>query len=251
MKLGAVLALVLGLAIPATLFSQQTGAGRAEQRGMGPFGASHGIMGTVQECAADHFTLETYLGQRYLIRFGADTRFVKMTATAGPRGSRTPQSGEGQPEARTPPAAIKPSEIRPGDDIDVMGTIDALKKESTATTIVLVPPERARQMKEALAGYGKSWLMGKLASIDGAQISLASQLDNRNYTVVADENTALRKRREPITLADLQIGDQVRIEGALKDGVFRAATISVMAMPQGGFGRIPHQGPPQPSEPQQ
>lgn len=251
MKSKAIVALLLGLAIPATLFSQQAGAGRAGHRGISPLGASHGVMGTVQESGADHFIIETYLGERYRIRFGTDTRFVKMTAAAGPRGNGAPQGDQGQPESRTPPATIQPSEIKPGDDIDVMGSVDAQKKESTATTIVLVPPERARPMKEALAGYGKSWLMGKVAALDGVQIHLSSQLDSRSYTVVADENIALRKRREPIALTDLQVGDLVRVDGALQDGLFHATTISVMSMPQGGFGRIPHNGPPRPREPQQ
>ena len=50
---------------------------------------------------------------------------------------------------------------------------------------------------------------------------------------MADENTTFRKHREPVTLADVQVGDMVRVEGAVKDGIFVAASVSVMGMRPG------------------
>ena len=55
--------------------------------------------------------------------------------------------------------------------------------------------------------------------------------DNATHTFVADENTTFRKRREPITLADIQVGDMVRAEGAVKDGAFLATSVAVMGQP--------------------
>jgi hypothetical protein len=52
--------------------------------------------------------------------------------------------------------------------------------------------------------------------------------DNLTHSFLADENTSFRKRREPITLGDIQTGDMVRVEGSMKNGSFVAATVSVM-----------------------
>jgi hypothetical protein len=59
---------------------------------------------------------------------------------------------------------------------------------------------------------------------------------------VADENTTFRRRRDPITLADIQVGDIVRAEGAVKDGVFTAATVGDMDSMQGQNPRLPGNG---------
>jgi hypothetical protein len=69
-------------------------------------------------------------------------------------------------------------------------------------------------------------------------------VDNAAHAFVADEDTTFRKRREPITLADVHAGDTVRVEGAVKDGIFIAASVAVMVMPQGGT--VPHDASPAP-----
>jgi hypothetical protein len=69
-------------------------------------------------------------------------------------------------------------------------------------------------------------------------------MDNAAHAFVADEETTFRKRREPITLADVQVGDSVRVEGAMKDGVFVAASVAVMGMQQGGT--VPREASPAP-----
>jgi hypothetical protein len=94
------------------------------------------------------------------------------------------------------------------------------------------------------ANFGKTWLMGKVTAIDGAKITLTGTLDNAPHTVVADENTAFRKRRDPITLADVQVGDTVRVDGAQKDGAFAATSVSVNGMIGGeGPGRTRNPAP--------
>jgi hypothetical protein len=68
-------------------------------------------------------------------------------------------------------------------------------------------------------------------------------VDNAPHTIVADENTLFRKRREPITLADVQVGDNIRVEGAVKEGVFVASAVTAMGPPVTG-GPVPRPGPP-------
>jgi hypothetical protein len=60
---------------------------------------------------------------------------------------------------------------------------------------------------------------------------------------VADENTSFRRRREPVTLADIQVGTNVRVDGAVKEGVFVASAVNVMGPPVTG-GPAPREGPP-------
>jgi hypothetical protein len=76
-------------------------------------------------------------------------------------------------------------------------------------------------------------------------VTLQSPVDNAAHKFVADENTTLRKRRDPITLADIQVGDNVRVEGALKDGQFVASSVGVMMPPANGGAGLRTGPPPQ------
>jgi hypothetical protein len=89
-------------------------------------------------------------------------------------------------------------------------------------------------MREMQANFGKTWQMGKITAIHELTVTLQSGVDNASHSFVADENTTFRKRREPITLADMQVGDSVRVEGSVKNGAFLATSVMVMGMPPGG-----------------
>jgi hypothetical protein len=230
----------------------QRGGGRGAWGGAGMMGGGRGLAGTVTAVAADHYTVKTDAGETYTIYYSANTRILKQAAGGG--GMR--QRGEGgqgvgqRAEIRQgePPQPLKPTDIKVGDAIAVMGEIDATAKSVGAVTILQIDPERARQMREMQANYGKTWLMGKVTAIDGVKVTLMGAIDNASHTFVADENTTFRKRREPITLADIQVGDNLRAEGALKDGAFIATAVNVMGMPPGGTPTLPRNGPP-PSQP--
>jgi hypothetical protein len=86
--------------------------------------------------------------------------------------------------------------------------------------------------------------MGKVTAINETKVTLEGSVDKAAHSFVADENTTFRKRRDPITLADIQVGDMVRAEGAVKDGIFVAATVSVMGMPPGGMPMVPRDAAP-------
>ena len=60
--------------------------------------------------------------------------------------------------------------------------------------------------------------MGKVTADQRGQDDVASAVDNATHTFVADENTTFRKRRDPITLADMQVGDMIRARGREKNG---------------------------------
>jgi hypothetical protein len=132
-----------------------------------------------------------------------------------------------------------------GDVIAALGEIDITAKSIGATVVFQMDPERAKQMREMQANYGKTWLMGKVTSIDGVKVSILGTVDNTAQVFVADENTSFRKRRDPITLADIQIGDTVRVDGAIKDGIFLATTVNAIGA-QGQPPTVPRNTPPPP-----
>jgi len=180
-----------------------------------------GVMGTVTEVSPDHFTIKTETGDLYTIHYSVNTRIMK-----GGGGFRRQQADNDTP--LTPPTPIKPTEIKIGDAIGASGEVDAAHKSVGAVVIFQIDPETARRMREMQANYGKTWLMGRVTAINEAQITIQGGPDNATHTFSADENTTFRKRRDPITLADIQPGDMLRAEGTLKNNAFVATTVSVM-----------------------
>lgn len=239
-------------------YGQRGGRGGYGGMGMG-MGGGRGLMGTVTEIAADHYTIKTEAGETYTVHFSVNTRIVKMPASMrGPGGGGQGRGGGqgmgggmgsggggGMGRGGNPPEQIKSTEIKVGDAIGAMGEVDATTKSVGAVFIAQIDPERARQMQEMQANYGKTWIMGKVTAIAGVQVTLMGSADNAPHAFVADENTSFRKRRDPITLADIQVGDNVRAEGALKGGTFTATTVNVMGMPPGGTPSVPRNGAPQ------
>jgi hypothetical protein len=249
---------------------QDQGGGSGRRGGRGGFGGGMGMMrrgpsGTVTEAAADHYTVKTFEGDTYTVHFSADTRMVKQGAgmRGGGQGNGGQNGGQGDGAGRgqgwgqgggrgfggNPPTPIKATDIKVGDAIDAMGDVDATAKTVSATMIVLMDPERAKQMQEMADNYGRTWLMGKVTAIDGVKVTLNGTMDNAAHSFVADENTTFRRRRDPITLADIQVGDVVRADGTVKDGVFTAASVGDMGSMQGGPARVPGNGQP-PAPPQ-
>jgi len=201
--------------------------------GMGGGGGmmGRGVMGTVTEIAPDHFMVKTESGDLYTIHYSVNTRIMK-----GGGGFRRQRNDTDLPF--TPPTPIKASEIKVGDAIGASGEIDASAKSVGAVVIFQIDPDTAKRMREMQANYGKTWLMGRVAAINETTVTLESGPDNGTHTFSADENTTFRKRRDPITLGDIQTGDMVRVEGSIKNGTFVAATVSVMG-PRPGHGNPP------------
>lgn len=250
MKLRLVSAIVFVLALGATAWGQDNSAPLASQnppmqnapgagRGirMGPtLGSS--VAGTVTGVAADHLTIKTFHGDTYTIEYNANTRFMKQ-----PPGAAGGRRAGGYGMRGNPPEPIKASDIKAGDAIAAMGEVDASAKSVGAVGVVVLNAERAKRMEQMEADYGKTWLMGKVTAIDGVKLTLRGSVDNAAHSFVADENTSFRQRRQPITLADIKQGAMVRVEGALKDGVFTATMVNVMP-PPGAMTRMPRNAPP-------
>jgi hypothetical protein len=248
---------VLALAACGTALAQQDsgappqqgqggyGQGRGAGRGMGQMG--RGVTGTVTQVATDHFVVKNDAGDVYTVHFSANTRMVKTVpqpagaandSQPGARAARGGGNGGFGGRQGDPPVAIKATDIKVGDIIVAGGEIDEAAKSVGAVMVMQLDPERAKQMREMQANFGKTWLMGRVTAVNETKVTIESNVDHASHVFVADENTTFRKRRDPVTLADVQVGDTVRVEGAVKGGAFVATTVSVMGGqgPGGGPG---------------
>jgi hypothetical protein len=196
--------------------------------------------------------VKTESGESYRVIYSANTRMLKQVMQGpGEAGGRTEGAERGQRGNRQRPAPepIKPTDIKAGSDIAALGEVDPASRSVGAVLVMLIDPERARLMHEQRANFGKTWLMGKVTAINETTVSVSSALDNAALAFQADENTTFRKHREPITLADIQVGDTVRVDGALKGSTFIATVVAVMGMPPGGGANVPREAPPAPGPP--
>lgn len=66
---------------------------------------------------------------------------------------------------------------------------------------------------------GKTYIFGEVAKIDGTKLTIKKP-DNTEQVIEVDDDTSFRSGRESVTLAEVKIGDFVRGQGALKNGVF-------------------------------
>jgi preprotein translocase subunit YajC len=215
---------------------QGPGQGR-RGRGMGGFpGGGRGVLGAVTEVAADHYTIKTDSGETYVVHYSANTRIVKQ----GPgrrQGGGGSGAGEGDGAERAAPQTLKPTDIKVGDFITAGGEVDTAAKSVGAVFIAQIDPERAKQMREMQANYGKTWLAGRITAIDGTTITIEGIVDHVPHSIVVDENTSFHQRRDAITLADIKPGEQLRAEGAVKAGAFLATTVTAMEPQNRGEGR--------------
>lgn len=217
----------------------QGGAGQGRARGgFGGFGGGRGVIGTVTEVAADHYTVKTETGDRYTVHFSANTRIMKQ----GPggfrrRGQGTADGAGDQPETpRQPPQMLKSTDIKVGDVITSGGEVDASAKSVGAVFIMQMSPEQVERMKQMRDEWGKTWLAGKVTGIQDTTITIEGAMDHQPHGIVVDENTSFRQRRDSITLADIKPGEELRAEGSLKNGAFTAASVVAM-QPGNGQGR--------------
>ncbi len=244
-----------------------SGGGYGQRGGRGGFGrmgmGGRGTMGTVTEVAADHYTIKTDAGDVYTIHLSDNTRIFKMPA-GGARGegsgsgaSEGNGEGQGQGEGRgmgrgmgwngNPPQQLKPSDVKIGDVVEARGETDENVKSVAAAAVVELDPEQVKQVREMEANFGKTWLMGKVTAVDGVKVTLTGAMDHAPHSFVADENTTFRRRRDPITLADIQVGDTVRVDGSVKGGVFTATSVGDLGTMQGPPAQRPGEVPPSPA----
>jgi hypothetical protein len=121
------------------------------------------------------------------------------------------------------------------------GLVDA--KAKTVGAVFLYDVD-ANEVRKARAGFGKTWVVGKVTAIHELRIVIERAGDKQAQTVAVDENTSFRKRREDVTLADVKVGDTISAEGALHADTFLATELRIMNPPTGpGTKRSPGADP--------
>ena len=79
----------------------------------------------------------------------------------------------------------------------------------------------------AMGTLGKDYVVGEVKSIEAPKLTILRP-DNVSQTIELNENTSLRKGRESITMADIQVGDHVMARGAAQNDVFVPKGVMVM-----------------------
>jgi hypothetical protein len=78
---------------------------------------------------------------------------------------------------------------------------------------------------------GKDYVAGEVKTVDAPKISLLRS-DNVTQTIELNEDTSLRKGRDAITMADVQVGDHLLARGALQDNIFVPKFVMVIGPEQ-------------------
>ncbi len=192
MKVYLLSAIALGLALSVAATAQDApaatgqassgvhGRGQGQHGWGGMMGGGRGLLGTVTEAAADHYTIKTSEGETYAIHFSVNTRIVKG------QNQRRSQGGGG--EGGIAPQPIKASEIKVGDAIAAMGEMDAnaksLARDEHYARSIPSAPKRCARCRPTMERRG---LLGKVTSIDGVKVTLMGAIDSTAHSFVADE----------------------------------------------------------------
>ena len=223
----AVTAVTAGLAVSAG--AQAPGGGG--QIGAGAFAGGQMIRGTVTAVAPDKLTMKTDAGDVYQVALSANTRLMKARQQ------------------------VKVTDIKVGDGVGAMGTLDAPTKTVHALFVTVVDAEEVKKAREEL---GKAYIAGKVTAIDELKLTVL-RTDGVSQVIAVDETTSFKKggsnlqalmsggpvgvgtgaggAGESITLADIKVGDTVAGRGGMKNGVFVPTELGVMDAAAGGQQR--------------
>jgi hypothetical protein len=78
---------------------------------------------------------------------------------------------------------------------------------------------------------GKDFVTGEVKSVDAPRLTVLRP-DNVTQTLELNEETSLRRGRESITMADIQLGDHVVVRGAQQNNAFVPKNVMVLSPEQ-------------------
>jgi hypothetical protein len=160
----------------------------------------HGVGGRISAIEGATITLDSFRGESAEVKITSSTRLMKDGREA------------------------KLSDFKVGDRVFASGEQD---KDGVWTAQVFSqraggPGGKMGPAQAKPEDNGKTYILGELNKVDGTRLTVKKP-DNTEQVIEVDDGTSFRnERRESVTLADIKIGDFVRGQGAVKDGVFVA-----------------------------
>lgn len=87
------------------------------------------------------------------------------------------------------------------------------------------------QMMMGGGELGKDFVFGEVKSVDAPKITVLRP-DNVTQTLELNEETSLRKGRDSVTMADIQVGDHVFVRGGVQNNTFVPKMVMVIGTEQ-------------------
>jgi Domain of unknown function (DUF5666) len=162
--------------------------------------------------------------------------FGKITAIrdgamelATPDGKTLTVKLTGQTEFRKDREPAKAADFKVGDMVMVRGDENA--DHSVTARIVGArtggPGGPGGAGGRQMGTLGKDYVVGEVKAIDAPRLTVLRP-DNVTQTLELNEETSLRKGRDSITMAEIQVGDHVMARGAMEKDVFVPKGVMVM-----------------------
>jgi hypothetical protein len=187
-----------------------------------------GVGGQITAIEGSTLTLQTFRGETAKVIITSSTRLTRDRNDA------------------------KLSDFKVGDRVFAAGE---LGKDGAWTARVLAERSgggRGGMEQQKPEDNGKTYILGAVAKIDGTKLTIKKP-DNSEQVIEVDDDTSFRnERRESVTLAEIKVGDFVRGQGTLKNGVFVPKELNAgrprgprqAAAPPGGASQAPDQTAP-------
>jgi hypothetical protein len=103
---------------------------------------------------------------------------------------------------------------------------------------------------------GQDYVFGEVKAIDAPKLTILRP-DNVTQTVELNEETSLRKGRDAITMAEIQVGDHIMVRGGMQSNAFQPNSVLVIGpeqwkrMQEMGMAGGPPANPPKDNNPPQ
>jgi len=78
---------------------------------------------------------------------------------------------------------------------------------------------------------GQDYIYGEVKAVDAPKLTILRP-DNVSQTVELNEETSLRKGRDSVTMADIQVGDHIMARGGMVNNVFQPKSVMVIGPEQ-------------------
>ncbi len=214
-KLFPCISLLFLLAATAALAQTPAPATRGQERG-GPPGAGQGN-------GPNEGRGQPLFGKITVINKGS-------LELAKPDGATVTVKFTGKTEYRKDRQGAKLEDFKVGDMVFVRGEENA---DHSVTALLIGgrsgggPEGGARVFGE----MGKDFVVGEVKSVDAPKLTVLRP-DNVTQTLELNEETSLRRGRESITMADIQVGDHVVVRGAVENNAFVPKNVMVLSPEQ-------------------